>query len=273
MALIKNLVREQFGNVPIQSVLLLNKTGGVDRADLVIAHGHRFGWLTFDPVTRKFSLDIAPEALLYILKHVTKGIVDLETGIDTPGGAGRMGGKKFRLKEARPDGTAIVKFKNRYGTGVVKDGQVRVKELMPVDFRTGKNPDWEQVVEQNRYHLKNLERTFRMIKQHIHDRPKCNVSFSGGKDSTAVLTLARKGRGNRGVLPRYRYRVSRNHCVCKITGRSRHRERPGISGRQSRRPGPGEGQPVVLQAPEVAPARAPPRRDRGLRHGAGQPVV
>ena len=193
MALIKNLVREQFGNVPIQSILLLNKTGGVDRADLVIAHGHRFGWLTFDPVTRKFSLDIAPEALPYILKHVTKGIVDLETGIDTPGGAGRMGGKKFRLKEFQPDGTAIVKFKNRYGTGMVKDGQIRVKELMPVDLRTGKNPDWEQVVEQNRYHLKNLERSsVRMIKQHIHDRPKCNVSFSGGKDSTAVLTLARK---------------------------------------------------------------------------------
>ena len=51
MALIKNLVRERFGNVPIPSVLLLNKTGGVDRADLVLAHGHRFGWLTFDPVT------------------------------------------------------------------------------------------------------------------------------------------------------------------------------------------------------------------------------
>ena len=35
------------------------------------------GWLTFDPVARKFSLDIAPEALPYILKYVTKGVVDL----------------------------------------------------------------------------------------------------------------------------------------------------------------------------------------------------
>ncbi|HNX16751.1 MAG TPA: aminotransferase class V-fold PLP-dependent enzyme [Methanoregula sp.] len=193
MKLIKNLVREQFGNVPVQSVLLLNKTGGVDRSDLVLAHGHRFGWLAFDPVARKFTFDLSPDALPYVLKHVTKGVIDLETGIDTPGGAGRMGGKKFRLKESRPDGTYIVKFKNRFGTGVVKDGQVRVKELVPVDHRTGKNPDWAQVIQQNRYHLKNLERySVRMIKQHIHDRPKCNVSFSGGKDSTAVLTLARK---------------------------------------------------------------------------------
>ena len=192
VTLIRRLVRERFGNVPIQSVLLLNKTGGVDRADLVIAHGYRFGWLTFDPVARKFSLDIAPEALPYILKYVTKGVVDLETGIDAPAGPGGWG-KKFRLKESRPDGTVIVKFRNRFGTGVVKEGQIRVKELMPVDLRTGKNPGWEQVVQQNRYHLKNLERNaIRTIKQHIHDRPTCNVSFSGGKDSMAVLTLARK---------------------------------------------------------------------------------
>ncbi|MFA5213505.1 MAG: phosphoadenosine phosphosulfate reductase, partial [Methanoregula sp.] len=69
-ALIKKLVRERFGNVPLPAVLLLNKTGGVDRADLVIAHGQRFGWLTFDPVTRKFSLDLTPEALPYLVRYV-----------------------------------------------------------------------------------------------------------------------------------------------------------------------------------------------------------
>ena len=193
MALIIRLVRERFGNVPVPTVILLNKTGGVDRADLVIAHGYRFGWLSFDPVARDFSFDLSPEALPFILKHVTSGIIDLETGIETPAGQGRMGGKKFRLKNAVPDGTVIVKLKNRFGTGVVRDGQVRVKELAPVELLTAPNPGWAQVIEQNRYHLKNLERSaVRMIKSHIHDRPVCNVSFSGGKDSTAVLTLARK---------------------------------------------------------------------------------
>ena len=48
-------------------------------------------------------------------------------------------------------------------------------------------------VEKNRYHLKNLERNaIRSIRHHIHDRPTANVSFSGGKDSTAILHLARK---------------------------------------------------------------------------------
>jgi len=48
-ALIKKLVTERFGTVPLPKILLLNKTGGADRADLVIMHGERFGWLTFDP--------------------------------------------------------------------------------------------------------------------------------------------------------------------------------------------------------------------------------
>jgi len=191
--LIKGLVHERFGNVPIARILLLNKTGGVDRADLVIMHGERFGWLSFDPVTRKFSLDIAPEALPYILSHVKKGIVDLELQTDADKEQGRIGGKRIALKTPAPDGTVIVKYKNRFGTGMVKDGSVKIKELNTVVSCTPPNPGWEVAIEKNRYHLKNLERNAtRTIKQHINDRPTANVSFSGGKDSTAVLHLARK---------------------------------------------------------------------------------
>jgi len=192
-ALIKTLVYERFGTVPLAKILLLNKTGGVDRADLVIMHGERFGWLTFDPVTRKFSFDLAPEALPYILSFVMHGIVDLDIQTDARKVQGRMGGKKIPLKTPAPEGTVIVKYKNRFGTGVVKDGSVKVKELKAVVPRTPPNPGWDVAIEKNRYHLKNLERNaIRTIKQHINDRPTANVSFSGGKDSTAVLNIARK---------------------------------------------------------------------------------
>jgi len=106
---------------------------------------------------------------------------------------GRIGGKRFALATGVPDGTAIVAYKNRFGTGVVKDGQVRVKELVSVAPRARPDPGWDVVIERNRYHLKNLERNaVRTIKKHMNDRPCANVSFSGGKDSTAVLHLARK---------------------------------------------------------------------------------
>ena len=191
--LIKNLVHGQFGPVPLPEIILLNKTGGLDRADFVIIHGDRFGWLTFDPVSRRFSLDIAPEALPYLIPHATRGIVSLDTDAEIGGFTGRIGGKRFPLKKIVEDGTVIVSYKNRFGTGAVKEGFVRVKEVMPVTPRAPPDPDWSVVIAKNRYHLKNLERNaVRTIRQHVHDRPCINVSFSGGKDSMASLILARK---------------------------------------------------------------------------------
>ncbi|PKG33458.1 aminotransferase class V-fold PLP-dependent enzyme [Methanoregula sp.] len=192
-ALILRLVQEQFGDVPVAKVILLNKTGGVDRADLVLMHGERFGWLTFDPVKRKFVFDLAPEALPFILRYATKGVLDLETITDIRKEQGRVGGKRLALTKPVRNGSVIVKYRGKYGTGVVKDGSIKVKELSAVEPRTRPDPGWDVAIEKNRYHLKNLERNaVRAIKHHISDRPTANVSFSGGKDSTAVLHLARK---------------------------------------------------------------------------------
>jgi cysteine desulfurase/selenocysteine lyase len=192
-ALINKLVQERFGNVPLPKILLLNKTGGTDRAELVIANGERFGWLTFDPVARKSRLDIAPEALPYLVQHTTKGIIDLERHTGVSRDQGRIGGKRLRLEIPVQDGTVIVKYRNKYGAGTVKDGFIKVKGIGTVEQKTPPDPGWEIAVEKNRYHLKNLERNaIRTIRHHLHDRPTINVSFSGGKDSTAVLNLARK---------------------------------------------------------------------------------
>jgi cysteine desulfurase/selenocysteine lyase len=193
MALITRLIHERFGTVPLQKIVLFNKTGGIDRADLVIMNGERFGWLTFDPVMRRFGIDLAPESLPYLLPHVTQGIIDLETHTDINREQGRVGGKKFPLKTVVPDGTVIVKYRSKYGTGTVKDGYIKIKEIVPVNQKTPIDPDWTVAIQQNRYHLKNLERNaVRTIRHHMNDRPTINVSFSGGKDSTAVLHLARK---------------------------------------------------------------------------------
>ncbi|MBR1367974.1 phosphoadenosine phosphosulfate reductase [Methanocalculus chunghsingensis] len=192
MDLIRALLLAQFGDIPIPKIVILNKSGGTDRADLIIMHGRRFGWLLFDPVKRRYSLDIVPEALPFLLPFAKKGILQLDEHLDQTSKV-RIGGKRFPLKTPVPEGTCIISYRKKYGTGIVKEGHVRVKELGQVDPVTPDNPDWKKVIEQNRYHLKLLERdALRIIKAHIHDRPVANVSFSGGKDSTAVLHLARK---------------------------------------------------------------------------------
>ena len=196
MAMIKALVSRQFGNIPLPHIVLFNKAGGLDRNDLVIVNGTRFGWLSFDPVSRQSRFDITPEAIPFVLPYATKGIVDLEQAAvlsvdrDT---RGRIGGKRFTITTGIPDGTVIVKYRGRFGTAVLKDGSLRVKEVMPVTPVRPADPEWTEAVARNTYHLKNLERNaVRSIKQHMYDRPVANVSFSGGKDSTAILLLARK---------------------------------------------------------------------------------
>ena len=193
MTLIEDLVHEKFGPVPLSKVILLNKSGGADRTDLVIMNGERFGWLIFDPVEREYRFDIAVEALPFIIDHVTKGMVDIEADTGYSKDQGRIGGKRLPLTRPVPDGSVIVKYRNKYGTGIVKDGMIKVKELVPVEQVSVPDPDWDEVIRVNKNHLKNLERNaVRTIKQHLKDRPAANVSFSGGKDSTVVLHLARK---------------------------------------------------------------------------------
>ncbi|MDD1671517.1 MAG: aminotransferase class V-fold PLP-dependent enzyme [Methanomicrobiales archaeon] len=193
--LITSMLQERFGPIILPRILLLNKGGGIDRKDLILAHGDRFGWITFDPISRTSRLDITAEALPHILNSVTKGILDLEKTVSNPDDLGgrRIGGKRVKVETTEPDGTLIVKYRKRYGTGILRDGYVRIKELMPVTPVTMPNPNWDVAVEQNRFHLKNLERhAIRAIRQHMKDRPCVNVSFSGGKDSMAVMTIARK---------------------------------------------------------------------------------
>jgi cysteine desulfurase/selenocysteine lyase len=190
MALIRSLLTERFGAAPLPRVVLLNKGSGLDRRDLVIAHGAKYGWLSFDPVTRTYDFDITAEALPYLITGATMGIVD----IPVTGDRRRIGGKKLPVSRNVPEGTMVVRYGDLYGTGSVRDGSVRVREVLSVHpAPQKKDPDWDLVVTQNRFHLRNLERhAIREIRRYSAGHPCVNVSFSGGKDSTAVLELARR---------------------------------------------------------------------------------
>lgn len=193
--LITTLIRERFGPVPVPRVILLNKIGGLDRNELVIANGGRFGWLAFDPVTRRHEFTILPEAIPSVVPYAEKGIVDIPAGAgdDEAGNSRRIGGKKVEVDTPEPDGSVIVRYGGRYGTGVLTGGSVRVKELVRIDQHDYPDSEWGDVIRRNYDHLKDLERSaVRAIKQVMKGFGHCNVSFSGGKDSTVALALARK---------------------------------------------------------------------------------
>lgn len=195
MMLLKGLLHDRFGSVNLPKIVLLNKGGGIDRSDLIIAHGRRYGWLTFDPVMRQSILDVTQEAVPFIVPFATKGVIDLRRVVSTPKEleGRRIGGKRIKVDTDEPDGTVIVQYQNHYGTGVLRKGYLRIRQILPLEQLTRPNPTWDDAVNRNRFHLKNLERhAIRAIRQHMADRPIANVSFSGGKDSTAVLLLARK---------------------------------------------------------------------------------
>lgn len=193
--LITSLIKERFGEkITLPKILVLNKAGGLDRNDLIIANGVRFAWLWFDPVSRKFRLDLEAEALPYLIGKADKGIIDLDMdAVDLP--EGRIGGKKVKVNTSGlSNGVVILRYKNKYGTGILKDGYVRIKELVGVTpVRSKANPSWSDAVEKNAFHIKNMERNaIREIRQNLALKPAVNCSFSGGKDSTAVWNIAKK---------------------------------------------------------------------------------
>ena len=193
--LILKTFRERFGpRVTLPHILVLNKAGGLDRNDLIIANGVRFAWFSFNPVTRKFAVDIEAAALPYLAETADKGIVRLEDAMDAVP-EGRLGGKRLDIrKQDCDDGMVIVRYKSKWGTGILKGTSLKIKELGALDPRPNlPNPEWSDAVAKNAFHLKNMERTaVREIRQNLSLRPEINCSFSGGKDSTAVWNIAQK---------------------------------------------------------------------------------
>ncbi|MDG6256171.1 MAG: phosphoadenosine phosphosulfate reductase family protein [Methanomicrobiaceae archaeon] len=190
--IIRGLLRERFGTDSLPRIVLFNKTGGTDRTDLIIANGERFGWLSFDPCTRSYSLEVLFEALDYLAPTISTGIIDITDTAERMRGR-RLGGKRIEVASDIRDGCVILRAGNLWGTGQISGGSVRVRKLGPRAGAAYPDPAWEDAVRQNRRHIKNLERhALRFIRQQTRDHKQVNVSFSGGKDSTVVLELAKR---------------------------------------------------------------------------------
>lgn len=196
MDIMRGLLKERFGFDEIPQIILFNKTGGLDRNDLVVANGVRFGWLSFDPLNRKYRFEPSFESLPFIIDSVKSGIVDI-SGYVRDTGRSRLGGKKIEVDSSCGDGPVIIRAGNKYGVGILSGRSLKIKRLGGVEALSVPDPSWDDAVYANKKHLKNLERhAIRLIKSETSRLKKnhaaVNVSFSGGKDSTVVLELARR---------------------------------------------------------------------------------
>ncbi|MCQ8894144.1 MAG: phosphoadenosine phosphosulfate reductase family protein [Methanolinea sp.] len=193
---ITGLLVHHFGTATLPRVVILNKTGGLDRKDLVIANGERFGWLSFDPFARRHHLEVALGAVPFLLGSAEKGVIDVG---DLNGArqdlrqGKRIGGKRYPCRGDLPDGPVIIRWEGHAAVGTCREGFIKVREAgkaVPVSFP---DPNWEEVIRKNAHSLRNMERTaIRFIRQNTRDRRCVTVSFSGGKDSTAARELARR---------------------------------------------------------------------------------
>jgi len=192
--LIRDLLTERFGTDPLPHIILLNKSGGADRNEAVIACGKVIGWLSFEPCTRRHRLDLTPEAVPLIAPHAKSGVVDITGEVEELLKKGRhVTGKKVIAVTSSPEGTVIIRAGRRFGTGALAGKEIRIKSLSIPETVSYTDPSWDDTIRCNRVHLKNIERNaVRTIRRYMREGGRINVSFSGGKDSTATLALAQK---------------------------------------------------------------------------------
>ncbi len=195
-AIITGLLLQHFGTESLPRVVILNKTSGRDRNDLIIANGDRFGWLAFDPSSGKYSLELEFGAVSWLLASATRGAIDL-TAIagayrDVVQGK-RIGGKKYPAPGNLPEGPVLMTWEGHAAVGTCRAGSVKVREAgryIPADYP---DPGWDRVISSSVPTLKNLERSaIRFIRRHAGGASCVAVSFSGGKDSTVTMELARR---------------------------------------------------------------------------------
>jgi len=199
--IITGLLRQHFGTESLPRVVILNKTSGRDRNDLIIANGDRFGWLSFDPSSGKYSLELEFGAVPWLLASATRGVIDLTS----VGGAyrdvtqgKRIGGKKYPAPVDLPEGPVLMTWEGHAAVGTCRAGSVKVREAGRYIPATYPDPGWDRVISSSISTLKNLERSaIRFIRHHAGRASCVAVSFSGGKDSTVTMELARRaGYGN-----------------------------------------------------------------------------
>ncbi len=202
---ILDAAKKRVGNANLPKIVLLNKLGGTDRMDEVIAGGEIVGVFRFDLETSCF--DFAPRIGFYNLASspkkvfIPEGVVKfLEHGdLLAPGvsscDADISAGDWVFVFSDRPVACGIAMMGSGQMSARGKGVAVKIKDFS-LSFRPKPlvDPPIEDAVSANSAALAGKEaEAVRRMKEFAgaHKKP-VSVSFSGGKDSLAVLLLAER---------------------------------------------------------------------------------
>lgn len=215
--LLKDLFSKSYGcNDLLEGrIILLNKIAGDDRRDQVFIDGRHVATLWFDVERGAHRLDLEPAGAALLTNRAKKNVVVCNPAALKGHFKGKWLDKNAILEQmGNPEegDCVLLKVGKFAGVGIVRkrgDGStaIRVRDVTREPFELSSNvPTIEDVIKANEPHLKRLEKTaVKELKEAISQlRSKSklpvNVSFSGGKDSLAALSLCLKAKPDAEVL-------------------------------------------------------------------------
>ncbi len=212
--LIRRIVNSQFGEgtgrslLPDDALVIMNRAPDLDRMDEVIADGEVLGSLRYD-IVRGFEFLPRAAGALRLSKTASKGIVNMDEGAYGPviKGASALAvgvlsadpeiksgqqvllkccGRIFAGGRAKMDASEMLE-------GGARGSAVKVRWTIPEDMRreVRKQPGWGDVVTANKVVIdRRVKEAISFVKEQTEKcRGTVAVSYSGGKDSLATLSL------------------------------------------------------------------------------------
>jgi len=212
--LIRRIVASQFGEgtgralLPDDALVIMNRAPDLDRMDEIIVDGEVLGSLRYD-IVRGFEFLPRAAGALRLSETASKGIVNMDEGAYAPvikGASALAVGVLSADSEIKSGQQALLKCCGRVFAGgrakmdaseMLEDGArgsaVKVRWTIPEDMRreARKQPGWDDVVTANKGVIEGrVERSITFIKEQVEKhRGRVAVSYSGGKDSLATLSL------------------------------------------------------------------------------------
>ncbi|AGB05383.1 PAPS reductase/FAD synthetase family protein [Aciduliprofundum sp. MAR08-339] len=208
LKLLNRALEKQFGTVIRDHLVLFNRVPHYDRMDEIIVDGKVIGNLRYDINEGEFKMALRMDGAYFLNSHIKRGWVVVDDGAIAPILSGKNlmvpGVTSFaedikigdeiivRDSSGRAVAVGIAKMSSEDMENASRGVAVKIRHSGYGKWVRRRQPRIEDIIRANEEHLKKIEqRGVKFIKDISakYDLPLA-VSFSGGKDSLAVLLLA-----------------------------------------------------------------------------------